>query len=133
MRSKEEIIYRLLHAHALHLGGMNGDVQSDLYTLAFNNGEKLEDFHSIILGLQQEIIFSIETVSTTRIIFQYMKALSKSDKIKSFIAPNITDLIKFLDNNKKIGYIKRGKYSCTLSLSRNYWIPNYIDNFISAL
>ena len=30
-----------------------------------------------------------------------MKYLSKSDKLKSFIAPNMTDLVKLLDNNKK--------------------------------
>ena len=31
------------------------DVQSYLYTLEFKNGEKLEDFHRIILILQQDI------------------------------------------------------------------------------
>ena len=30
-----------------------------------------------------------------------MKALSKSDKLKGFIAPNMADLITFLDNNVK--------------------------------
>ena len=30
-----------------------------------------------------------------------MKALSKSDKLKGFIAPNMADLITFLDNNGK--------------------------------
>ena len=78
---------------------MNDGVKSYLATLAFNNGEKLEDFHSIILRLQQEMILSGETVSPTRIIFQYMKALSKCDKIIAFIAPNMTDLITFLENN----------------------------------
>ena len=48
------ILYRLLHTRAPHLGGMNGYVQSDLATLAFKNGEQLEDFHSRILRLQQE-------------------------------------------------------------------------------
>ena len=42
---------------------------SDLATLAFNNGEKLEDSHSIILRLQQEIVLSVETVYPTRLIF----------------------------------------------------------------
>ena len=46
-----KILSRLLHSHAPHLGGVNGDVQSDLATLEFKNGEQLEDFHSIILGL----------------------------------------------------------------------------------
>ena len=50
------------------IGGMNGDVQSDLATLAFKNGEKLKDFHSIIIRLQQEIILYGETVTTTRLI-----------------------------------------------------------------
>ena len=31
---------------------MNGDVQSDLATLEFKNGEKLEYFHSRIIRLQ---------------------------------------------------------------------------------
>ena len=35
------IISRLLHSRAHHLGGMNGDVQSDLATLDFKNGEQL--------------------------------------------------------------------------------------------
>ena len=33
---------RILHSCTPHLGGMNDDVQSD--NLAFNNGEKLEEF-----------------------------------------------------------------------------------------
>ena len=33
------ILSRLLHSCAPHIGGMNGDVQSDLATLAFRNGE----------------------------------------------------------------------------------------------
>ena len=41
-------ISRLLHACAPHLGGKNGDVQSNLFTLAFKNEEKLEDFHSSV-------------------------------------------------------------------------------------
>ena len=78
---------------------MNGDVQSDLATLAFKNGEQLEDFHSRILRLQQEIMLSGEIVSPTRLLLQYMKALTKSEKLKAFIAPKMTDLITFLDNN----------------------------------
>ena len=56
------ILSRLLHSRAPHLGMMNGDVQSDLSTLAFKNGEQLEYFHSKILRLQQEITISGETV-----------------------------------------------------------------------
>ena len=47
-----KIISRLIHPRAPNLGGMNGDVQSDLSTLAFNNGEQLEYFHSRILRLK---------------------------------------------------------------------------------
>ena len=36
------ILSRLIHSRAHHLGGMNGDVQYDLATLAFKNGEQLE-------------------------------------------------------------------------------------------
>ena len=37
-----------------------------------------------------------------------MKALPKSDKLKQCIAPNMTDLITFLDNNGKLSiYIGR--------------------------
>ena len=43
----------LIHSRAPHIGGMNGDVQSDISTLAFNNGEQLEDFHGRIIRLQQ--------------------------------------------------------------------------------
>ena len=46
-----KIISRLIHARAPNLGGINGDVQSDLATLAFKNGEQLEYFHIIILRL----------------------------------------------------------------------------------
>ena len=80
---------------------MNGDVQSDLATLAFKSGEQLEDFHIRIIRLQQEIMLSGEIFSPTRLIFQYMKALKKSEKHRDFIAPNMTDLINFLDNNVK--------------------------------
>ena len=80
---------------------MNGDVQSDISTLVFKNGEQHEDFHSRILRIQQEIILSGEIVSPNRLLFQYMKALSNSDKLRVFIAPKMTDLITFLDNNGK--------------------------------
>ena len=51
-----KILSRLLHSRAPNIGGMNGDVKSDLNNLTFKNGEKLEDFHSRIIRLQQEII-----------------------------------------------------------------------------
>ena len=54
------ILSRILNSRAPHLGGMNGDIQSGLATLAFRNGEQLEDFHSSILRLQQEIMLSEE-------------------------------------------------------------------------
>ena len=40
------ILFRLLHAWTTHIGGMNGDIQSDLSNLAFNNGEQLEIFRA---------------------------------------------------------------------------------------
>ena len=52
------ILSRLLHSRAPHPGRMNGDVQYDLVTLAFKNGEQLEDFHGRIFWLQQETMFS---------------------------------------------------------------------------
>ena len=95
------LLSRLIHSRAPCLGGMNGDVSSDLSTLAFNNGEQLEYFHSIIIRLQQGIIFSGETVSPTKLLFQYMRKFSKIYKLKAFVAPKMIDLITFLDNNRK--------------------------------
>ena len=46
-------------------------------------------------------MLSGEIVSPTRLIFHYMKALSNSDKLRAFIAPNMTYIIAFLDNNGK--------------------------------
>ena len=80
---------------------MNGDVQSDLATLVFKNIEQLEYFHKIILRLQQEIILSRESVSPKRLIFQCIKSLSNSDKLKELIVTKITNPITFLDNNVK--------------------------------
>ena len=79
------ILSRLLHSCAPHLGGMNGDVQYYLATLNFKNGEQLEDFHSRILRLQQEIMLSGEIDSPTRLMFQYMKTLTKSEKLKHLL------------------------------------------------
>ena len=95
------ILSILLHSRAPHLGGTNGDVKSDLATLDFKNVEQFEDFHSRILRLQKETMLSGEIFSPDRLLFQYMKELTKSDKIRSFIAPNMTYIITFLDNNGK--------------------------------
>ena len=46
-------------------------------------------------------MLSVEIVSPTRLLFQYMKALSKSEKLRTFIAPKMTYLITFLENNRK--------------------------------
>ena len=54
-----------------------------LFFNAFRNGEKLEDFHIRILRLQQEDMLSGEIVSPTRLIFRYIKALAKSEKLKN--------------------------------------------------
>ena len=95
------ILSRLLHSRATHFGGMNGDIQSDLATLVFKNGEQLEDFHIRVIRLQQEIILSGEIVSPNRLLIQYTKALINSKKIRAPIAPNIIDFINFLGNNRK--------------------------------
>ena len=95
------ILSRLLNSRAPHLGGINGDIQSGLATLAFRNGEQLEYFHSRILRLQQEIMLSEEIVSPTILLLQYMKALTNSEKLKAFMAPKITDLINFIDTKGK--------------------------------
>ena len=68
------ILSRLLHSRAPHSGGMNGDVQSDLATLAFKIGEQLEGFHSRIIRLQRGTILSRENVYPTRLLSQYIKA-----------------------------------------------------------
>ena len=99
--SEFTILSRLLYSHAPHLGGMNGDVQSDLATLKFKNGKQLEYFHSRIIILEQEIILSRETVSPKIHLFQYTKLFSKSKNLKLFIAPKMTYLITFLENNAK--------------------------------
>ena len=95
------ILSWLLHSCAPSFGGMNGDVQSDLATLAFKNIQQLEDFNSIIIRLQQEIILSGETLSPTRFLFQSMKVFLKSKKIKALILPNMRDLFTFPDNNER--------------------------------
>ena len=88
---------------------MNGYVQSYLTTLEFKNWEKIEYFHSRIIGLQREIIFSRETVSPTRLLFQYTKSLSKRDKLKAVIATKMIDIITFIDKNWKYSVYKGEK------------------------
>ena len=46
-------------------------------------------------------MLSGEIVFPNRILFQYTKALKKSEKLRYFIAPKMTDLITFLDKNGK--------------------------------
>ena len=46
-------------------------------------------------------MLSREIVSTTILLFHYMKALSKSDKLRAFIVHKMTYLITLLDNNGK--------------------------------
>ena len=96
------IISRLIHLHAPYLVGMNVDVQSDMSTLSFNKGELIEDFNSIILRLQQQIIFLGENLSPTSILFRYTKALSKIKKIKAFMAPKIKDPINSFTKTKNM-------------------------------
>ena len=62
-----KIISIIIHSRAPHLGGMNGDVKSDLSNPEIKKGEQLEDFHSRIIILQQKITLSGETVSPTRL------------------------------------------------------------------
>ena len=95
------IISRLLHSRDPYLVGMNGDVQSDISNPALKNVEKIEDFHGRIIRIQQEIILSGEIVSPTRFLFHCIQAFPKSDKLRDFIATNMTYLITFLDNNGK--------------------------------
>ena len=102
------ILSRLIYSRAPHLGGINGDVQSDLATMAFKNGEQLEFFHSRIIIIQQGIILSGETVSPTRLLLNDTKEFSKSNKLKAFIALNMTYLITFLENNRKPAVYTRG-------------------------
>ena len=101
-----EILSRIIHSCTPHphLVGVNCDVQYDLSTLAFKIGCKIEDFHIRILRLQQEVIISGEYVSPTTHLFQYMKALSKSNNIKGLIVAKMTNIITLLDNRKYAVY-----------------------------
>ena len=102
MKSKDgEFYFFFFHARGTHLGGMNGNVQSDLATLKFQNGYQLGYFHSIVIRLKQEINLSGETVSPTRHLLQYTKVSSKSYKLKAYIALKMKDIITFPGNNGK--------------------------------
>ena len=46
-------------------------------------------------------MLSGETVSPTRLLLQYMKALTNSEKLKAFMVPKTTDLITCIDTNGK--------------------------------
>ena len=65
----------MIHVRTPHIGGINGDLKYDLSTLSFNNGEQIEYFHRIIIGLQKEINLSVYNVSPTRLLLHYMKEL----------------------------------------------------------
>ena len=57
---------------------------------------------SVIFGGINSLSFSLfVNASPTRLLFQYMKALTNIEKLRDFIAPKMTDLITFLDNNGK--------------------------------
>ena len=102
MKSQDsKILSRILHSRSPHLGSTNGDVQSYLATLAFKNRSQHEYFHRRIIRLQQENILSGETISPTRLLFQYIKALSNIDKLKALIVLKMTDITTFLDKNRK--------------------------------
>ena len=46
-------------------------------------------------------MLSGEIFSPTRLLFQYIKALTKSEKLRAFISPKMTYLITFPHNNGK--------------------------------
>ena len=50
-----KIISIIIHEWNPNLGGINGDIQSDLATLTFKNREQTQGFHIIIIKLQNEI------------------------------------------------------------------------------
>ena len=55
MKYQHGIVLSIIkHTQAPNIGGVNGDVQSNLATLAFKFGEQLENFIITILIFQQE-------------------------------------------------------------------------------
>ena len=53
-------------------------------------------------------MLSGDIVSPKRLLFQYTKELSNSDKLRAFTAPNMTYIITFLDNDGKSYVYTRG-------------------------
>ena len=47
-------------------------------------------------------MLSVELILHTKLILQYMKELSNSDKLRGFIQAKITDIITFLDNKENV-------------------------------
>ena len=47
-----------------------------------------------------------------------MKALTKSEKLRDFIAPKMTDLITFLDNNGNLLSIQEETFMVSTVISR---------------
>ena len=65
------ILSRLLHALAPHLGGMNGDIKYELATLEFNKAKKIEGFNSSIIIIQQLVSWIATTVTSTTSYFTW--------------------------------------------------------------
>ena len=94
-------------------------------------------------------MLSGEIVSSTRLLFQYMEALTKSDKLKAFIAPNMTDLITLLDKSGKFAIYDGGdihgiyRYiemvgdpttlTTTVHLSHHFGSSSSINNYATTL
>ena len=66
-------------------------------------------------------------VSPTRLILKYMKALSKSDKLRYFIAPKMKDLTKFFDNNGKSAVYTGGEINGIYCYLENIGAPTTLD------
>ena len=119
------ILSRLIHSGDPQLEGINGDAQSDLAILDFKNREQIEDFCGSILRLKQEVMLSVDIVSSTRLIFQRMKTLSKIDKLRAFIDPNMIDITTLLDNNGKSAVYTGGDINGIYSYLEIIGSPNH--------
>ena len=75
------ILSRRIIVRTPHLGEINDDLWTDLSTLPFKNREQIEYFQIIILIIQQYINLSGETVYPKRLLFNYLKLLSKCDNL----------------------------------------------------
>ena len=94
-------------------------------------------------------MLSGEIVSPTRLLFHYIKALKKSEKLRAFIAPKMTDLITFFDNNGKYDvytgaeingiyrYLEKIEAPTTLTTSGNishhFGPSSFIKNYAATL